>query len=122
MASLDRSAFLRELKEEFPQLRVAINAERGFLHLEMHVFANFAQDAISVGNADAVRICFMIAARYHADGNESMKNAVVVSSLEHLDLRDAPWAWELLGERLRNEYLRCIDAGIAKPLQYVNSR
>jgi hypothetical protein len=107
MASFDRSAFLRELKEAFPQLRAAINVECGLLHLEMHAFANFAQDAISVGNADAVRICFRIAARYHIDGNESMKNALVVSFLEHLDLRNAPWAWELLGDRLGSEYLRC---------------
>jgi hypothetical protein len=122
MASLDRSAFLRELKEAFPQLRAAINAEHGLLHLEMHVFANFAQHAISVGNADDVRVCFMIAARYHADGNENMKNAVVVLFLERLDLRNAPWAWKLLGNRLGSEYLRCVDAGIVKPLSYVVSR
>src|SRR5579885_887515 len=122
MVSLDRSAFLREVKEAFPQLRASLNAEHGLLHLEMHAFANFAQDAIYTGDADAVRICFMIAARYHADGNGAMQNAVVVSFLEHLDLRNAPWAWNLLGSRLGSEYLRCVDAGIAKPLPYIVSR
>jgi hypothetical protein len=122
MASLDRSTFLRELKEAFPQLKVAINAEHGLLHLEMHAFANFAQEAISIGNADDVRRCFMIAARYHGDGNNSMKNAVVVSFLEHLDLRNAPWAWKLLGDRLQRSYLQCVDAGAVKSLPYVVSR
>jgi hypothetical protein len=51
-----------------------------------------------------------------------MKNAVVVLFLEQLDLRNAPWAGELLGDRLGSEYLRCVDAGVAMPLPYVVSR
>jgi hypothetical protein len=122
VTGLHRSVFLKELKETFPQLKDAINSEHGLLHLEMHVFRDFAQGAIRLGNAKEVRRCFMVAEKYYNDGNESMKNAVVVSFVEHLELHDARWAWELLGQSLKDVYSRCVEAGMARPLPYLSAR
>lgn len=118
MRRLHRSIFLKELKGTFPILRTAINAQYGLLHLEMHVFLDFTQRSISLGNDKDVRLCFMIAEKYYSNGNNRMKNAIVVSFIEHLDFGNAKWAWQLLSEALRNLYLRCVEVGWAKELLF----
>jgi hypothetical protein len=47
MEDLHRSIFPKELKSAFPQLKDDINTQYGLLHLEMHVFADFAQRCIN---------------------------------------------------------------------------
>jgi hypothetical protein len=121
MEALHRSIFLKELKEAFPQLRDAINAQYGLLHLEVHAFTDFVQHAIADGDKEAVRLSFMIAERYYNGGNADMSNAICVSFVEHLDLQKAPWAWDLLGPSLKQEYLQCIDVGMARPLPYLSA-
>jgi hypothetical protein len=119
---LHRSIFLEELKALFPQLTQEINAEYGLLHLEMHVFAKFAQQAIMDGDVENVRLCFNLADKYHNEGTAKVINAIVVSFVEHLNLQKAQWAWELLTPSLREAYLACVDAGTAAPLPYVRER
>ena len=119
MGDLHRSLFLKELKDAFPVLRADIDAQHGLLHLEMHVFANFAQRAIAAGNKKDVASCFKLAEKYCMDGNDDLQNAIGVSFVEHLDLRNARWAWELLGPTLKREYLQFVSAGMAKPLPYL---
>ena|SRR5215813_3520522 len=119
MEALHRSIFLKELKEAFPQLREAINAQHGLLYLEVHVFADFVQHAIADDDKETARLSLMIAERYCNDGNADMSNAICVSFVEHLDLQKAPWAWDLLGTSLKQEYLKCIEIGRVKPLPYL---
>ncbi|QHO77490.1 hypothetical protein ACH79_37525 [Bradyrhizobium sp. CCBAU 051011] len=119
MGDLHRSIFLKELKDTFPDLTTAINAQHGLLHLEMGVFAGFVQRAITLGNTKDVASCFKLAEKYYRDGNDHLKNAIGVSFIEHLDLRNARWAWELLGSVLKREYLQLVDAGMAKSLPYL---
>jgi hypothetical protein len=121
MEALHRSIFLKELKEAFPQLRDAINAQYGLLHLEVHAFTDFVQHAIADGDKETVRLSFMIAERYYNGSNADMSNAICVSFVEHLDLQKAPWAWDLLGPSLKQEYLQCIDVGMARPLPYLSA-
>lgn len=116
--TLHRSPFLKEIKGTFPGLRAELNAQYGLLHLEMHVFRAFAQRAIALGSEKDVRLCFMLAEKYYKAGNHRLKNAIVVSFVEHLDLHGAPWAWSLLGSTLREEYRQCVGLGWAKPLPY----
>ena len=59
-----------------------------------------------------------LAEKYFRDGNDHLQNAIGVSFLEHLNLQNAQWAWELLGPILQREYLQLVDAGMAKPLPY----
>jgi hypothetical protein len=119
MGDLHRSIFLKELKDVFPDLKAEINAQCGLLHLEMHVFADFVQRAINIGNTKDVASCFRLAEKYYRDGTDQLQNAIGVSFVEHLDLRNAQWAWELLGPILKREYLQLVDAGMAKSLPYL---
>ncbi|MGY8637335.1 hypothetical protein RAD15_33195 [Bradyrhizobium sp. 14AA] len=119
MDGLHRSVFLKELKDTFPDLRSEINAQHGLLHLEVGVFAGFVQRAIALGNAKDVALCFKLAEKYHREGNDQLRNAIGVSFVEHLNLGNAKWAWELLGPILKKEYLQLADAGMAKPLPYL---
>ena len=121
METLHRSIFLKELKETFPQLRAPINAQYGLLHLKIHAFTDFVQHAIADGDKETVRLSFMMAERYYSGGDAHMRNAICVSFVEHLDLQKAQWAWDLLGPSLKQEYLRCIDVGMARPLPYLSA-
>jgi hypothetical protein len=121
MEALHRTIFLKELQDTFPQLKDAINAQHGLLHLEVHVFADFVQHAIADGDKETARLSLMIAERYCNGGNAEMSNAIGVSFVEHLDLRKAPWAWDFLGRCLKHAYLQCIDIGRAKPLSYLTA-
>jgi hypothetical protein len=118
MATFHRSMFLKELKNTFPQLTDEINAQYGLLHLEMHVFADFAQRCIAGRDTVKVRLCFMLAEKYCTGGNVDLRTAIVVSFVEHLDLRKAQWAWDLLGPNLKDAYLYCVEIGRAAPLPY----
>jgi hypothetical protein len=122
MENLHRSIFLKELKCAFPQLRDKLNAEYGLLHLEMHVFADFAQRCISASDVKQTKVCLMLAEKYCSDGNADMRSAIAVSFVEHLDLRQAPWAWDLLGPCLRDFYRHCIAIGTVAPLPYLTDR
>jgi len=121
MEAQHRSIFLKELKETFPQLRAPINAQYGLLHLEIHVFADFVQHAIAEADRETVRLSLMMAERYFCAGSAHLSNAIFVSFLEHLDLREARWAWDLLGQSLKQAYLQCIDSGMVMPLPYLSA-
>ncbi|MDF0583341.1 DUF7674 family protein [Bradyrhizobium yuanmingense] len=118
MGDLHRSVFLKELKDSFPDLRPEIDAQHGLLNLEMHVFTDLVQRGIAARNAKEVASCFKLAEKYFRDGNDHLQNAIGFSFLEHLNLQNAQWAWELLGPILQREYLQLVDAGMAKPLPY----
>ena len=122
MEELHRSIFLKELKIAFPQLKDDINTQYGLLHLEMHVFADFAQRCITGGDIKQARSCLMLAEKYCSGGNADLRNAIAVSFVEHLDLRQAQWAWDLLGPHLRDVYLQCVAIGTAPRLPYLSQR
>src|SRR5262245_36890698 len=101
----DRSQFLRELKEEFPDLRSSLNREHGLLHLEVHAFHRFAQAAIDGGDVKTVTRCFKLAERFLLYGNGNITNAIGVSFVEHLEFaNDREWAWKLLPLPLKEAY------------------
>ena len=106
---LDRSVFLKELKQIFPMLKPELNKEMGLLHFEMTVFRNFAQQMINDGETDTVEQCFSIALKYYLNGNAKLKDAVIISFIEDLEFTDTPkrsreWAWNLFPEQLKDEF------------------
>jgi hypothetical protein len=109
MSSLDRSAFLREAKALFPELRADLNSQYGLLHLEMHAFCDFVQKLVD--DRDEIRTvqAFQFADRIGRNGNGDVVNALVVSFLEHLNLEDGKaqrsWAKGLMPADLAREYL-----------------
>src|SRR5258705_11902875 len=87
-SKLDRSAFLREAKALFPALREDLNAQYGLLNLEMHAFCDFVQGLVDSHDERGVLQAFQFAERIANTGNSDLANALVVSFLEHLDLKD----------------------------------
>ncbi len=95
MARLHRSDFLASTKAAFPELRDRLNQEHGLLHMEMHVFRAFIQDAIESQDHATVIKAFQLCDQFLQGGNSNLVNAVAVSLLEHLNLEDGkvPRAW-----------------------------
>ncbi len=110
MPKLHRSQFIKEIKETWPHLAQAINAEQGLLHLEIVVVRDFAQGLIGTGDREALAQCFAIIEKYEAGGNESLSNAIDVSFIEDLDFSDTKrcsrrWAWDMLPGSLKELYV-----------------
>lgn len=100
------------IKEAFPSLRSELEDETwaGLLHLEVGCFAAFTQQCIDAEDRDGVRRCFDLADSVFANCDASVKNAMYVSYLEHLDFSDGKkkraWAFEGLPPRLKEGYLK----------------
>jgi hypothetical protein len=112
-SALDRSAFLREAKALFPELREELNAQYGLLHLEMHAFCDFVQRLVDGRDEKKTLQAFQFAERLGRDGNNDLKNALAVSFLEHLNLNDAKvprsWARALMPSSLAQQYASALE-------------
>ena len=108
MSPVDRSAFLREAKALFPELRADLNSQYRLLHLEMHAFCDFVQRLVDQRDETRTLQAFQFADRIGRNGNGDVVNAPVVSFLEHLNLRDGKtprsWAKSLMPSDLAKEY------------------
>jgi hypothetical protein len=108
MSALDRSAFLREAKALFPELRADLNSQYGLLHLEMHAFCDFVQKLVDGRDEKRVLQAFQFADHIGRSGNGDVVNALVVSFLEHLNLEDGKaqrsWAKGLMPPDLAREF------------------
>jgi hypothetical protein len=82
---MHRSAFVKSLREQFPAIEPWLKGYRDNLTFEMMRFRHFTEDAISRGDYELVRKCFQFLHAAFAVGNRHVRNAVVVSFLEHLD-------------------------------------
>ena len=116
MGDLDRARMVEILLEAFPAIEPDLLSDSWseLLHPQMGCFAKYAQRQIDEGERAAVQRCFELADRFFRDGTSDVRNAVVVSFLEHLNFTDGKrarsWASPLLPPRLHNEYLS-IEAG-----------
>lgn len=103
-----RSIFLQDVKQAFPEIRKALNAESGLLHNEMHVYLNFVCELIADSRAKEVVRAFLILEHHYRYGNQALLTAIVVSFLEDLDLGVAKgitsWAHAKLPPILREAY------------------
>ena len=107
---LDRSEFLKELKEQFPELTSSINSEGGLSTFEMDVFCQFTQEMINQGEKEIVIRCFDIADKYYSQGNNKFKNVIATCFVEGLDFKNTKknireWSWELFPQCLKEEYI-----------------
>jgi hypothetical protein len=108
---LERSQFLKEVKEQFPELGPRLNAEEGLSTFEMDVFCEFTQRNINEGEREVVIKCFKIAEKYYRESNQSFKNVVAISFVENLLFKNTKknlreWAWEIFPEILKAEYTK----------------
>jgi hypothetical protein len=112
-SELDRSVFLREAKALFPALREDLNGQYGLLHLEMHAFCDFVQRLVDSHDERGVVQAFQFAERIANTGNSALTNALAVSFLEHLNLKDGSvarsWAEALMPTSLAQQYAAAVE-------------
>src|SRR5262249_24597631 len=116
---MDRSAFLRLVKERLPDLRQALNAKMQVQGSEVEVLGKAAQRAIYDGDRERLAICFAIAERAHSEGNKQLRScmeSIFVDELEFDILHNSyPWAREMLAAPLLAHYT---ERRIAHGYQY----
>lgn len=105
----DRSKFLKELKESFPELKQRINSEEGLSTFEMDAFCEFTQRHIDEGNKKVVQRCFEIAGRYFLYSNNKFREIIDTCYVEPLEFKDSNrtqrnWAWEIFPAQLKERY------------------
>lgn len=105
---MDRSEFLRIVKQQFPDLREPINKEQGLLHFKVAVLRRYTQKAIFDGDRQALKNCFKVAERAYSEGNRHLKIAIDTSFVEDLDFvtphNRYDWAWDMLPAKLKSLY------------------
>jgi len=118
-ATIDSEGFVQLVASAYPDLRAELEEDDGLETLQVGTFCAHTQAAINRGDMAAVVICFGIADRVIADGDDSMRNAIHVSYLEHLDFRGMHGreAFTKLTPRLQNgwhginEYMEALLEG-----------
>jgi len=107
---IDRQQLVETVVQQFPSLEEDIREETwvGLVHLEVSSFARYTQQQIDSGNRQELKRCFELARRFILEGTEDVKNAMGVSYVEHLNLRDQrrqrSWALEEMPEAVRRVY------------------
>lgn len=94
MEKLHRNQLIAELKNDFPELTEALNAEAGLLSFELSVFCRFTMAKIGEGDRESVAKCYAIDTCY----------------VEELEFpapkkKDRTWAWDILPEQLKVLFL-----------------
>lgn len=117
------SSAVQLIEEAFPSLREDLHDEiiDGLLHPQIGEFARYAQNAIDAGDKLAWRQVTDIFIALWSNCDHSVKNALNVSFLEHLNFNDEKkqrsWAFEAMPESMRtawrnmDEYNRRIHGG-----------
>ncbi|MCP4975687.1 MAG: hypothetical protein GY931_05955 [Maribacter sp.] len=107
---LERSQFLKEVKELFPELISKINLEGGLSTFEMDAFCAFTQKNINAGEKETVIMCFQIVEKYYKESNSKFKDVISTCFVECLDFKNTKknireWAWELFPQLLKEDYI-----------------
>jgi hypothetical protein len=84
---MDGPEFQKLVLAEFPTIREDFEEWHDLIHLQVSEFLAFTQVAIEARNFSVVARCFEIANAALTQGDDSLRNAIYVSYLEHLDLR-----------------------------------
>jgi hypothetical protein len=84
---MDEITFRNLILSEFPSLREDLEEWEGLIHLQVSEFKRFTQCAIEEQSFEVVSKCFQIATSALLEGDKSLRNAIYVSYLEHLDFR-----------------------------------
>ena len=85
--AMDSDAFKKLVLSEFPTLRDDFVEWAELHHLQVSEFLSFTQSAIEKRSFEVVSKCFEIANVALTEGDHSLRNAIYVSYLEHLDFR-----------------------------------
>jgi hypothetical protein len=108
---MDESAFCKLVLSEFPSLREDFEEWKGLIHLQVSEFTRFTQNAVEEGPLGTVSKCFQVATVALLEGDKSLRNAIYVSYLEHLDFRSeaGKQAKQLMPSELEQARLDILD-------------
>ncbi len=111
---MHRSAFIKALRADQPDIDTWLEGYRDNLTLEMMRVLQYTNAAIKAREFDRIRKIFMFINTAFATGNKQLRNSIVVSFLEHLDFGSPPnmRAESLLPTPLRtarNQVLKAIE-------------
>jgi len=89
MNKIHRSIFLKEVKEQFPQLRSELNFQDGLLYFEVQVFLKFVQACIDEGDRNKTRSVVSEVNRYFAQGTPALVEAIRIGICEDVRFEDS---------------------------------
>lgn len=107
---IDRHELVETVVRTFPSVEADIREQAwsGLFHLEVSSFARYTQQQIDASNHSELKRCFGLVRRFLLEGDDDVKNAIGVSYLEHLNLRDQKksrsWALDEMPEIVRQWY------------------
>lgn len=104
------SSALQLIEETFPSLREDLHDEMviGLLHLQIGEFSRYAQEVIDAGDDLTWHQITDVFVALWANCDDSVKNALNVSFLEHLHFNDKKkqrsWAFESMPKSMRTAW------------------
>jgi hypothetical protein len=110
MSQFDRHSAIATLAREFPEVAEELQDQSvaDLFHMQMHCFGHYVQRQIDAGNRTELARCYEWLQRFVLYGNGDVQNAVGVSVLEHLVVRDGKvsrqWALASMPSLLKQEY------------------
>jgi len=76
MTTIHRSVFLKELKDQYPELSDRLNSDQNMFERDVLVYLEFVQQHIDDGDRENTRIHLSRLARYYSDGNNALKEFI----------------------------------------------
>lgn len=116
MSQFDRHSAIETLAREFADIAGELQDESvaGLFYMQMASFGNYIQHHIDAGNRAEVARCYERLRMFMLYGDGDVQNAVGVSVLEHLLIRDGKkrrmWVLELMPAVLKREYEKLMPA------------
>jgi hypothetical protein len=109
MPQYDQRAAIDAVFKEFPAVRDYVDSSMaGLFYLEMGCFGDYIQRQIDTGNRAELVRCYELLRKLMLYGDTEVQNAVGVSVLEHLSVRDGKvarqWALDAMPPVLRQCY------------------
>ena len=72
MTNVHRSVFLKELKEQYPELADKLNAQDSLFFREVAVFLQYVQEHIENEDTENARILLQRVDRYYCNGDKAL--------------------------------------------------
>ena len=108
MTNVHRSVFLKELKEQYPELADKLNAQDSLFFREVAVFLEYVQEHIESEDTESVRILLQRVDRYYCNGDKALHELIRNGVCEDMRFEDTKkknraWALEFLSPVLTKE-------------------
>ena len=105
---IHRSAFLKEIKEDYPELREDLNRQSGEIYFEINVLLTFLQQKIDDGDYEITKILLDKINRFYTNGDKLIHVHIRDGICQEVNFMDSKktyrsWALEYLCLPLRKQ-------------------